>query len=54
MQIYCTYEMIINIQAAFEGIQNNSDNEFHNLYSKSNGMAERVSKSSLAKPCMVG
>ena len=54
MQICCAYEMITNIQAAFEGIQNNSDNEFHNLFSKSNGMAERVRKAPLAKPCMVG
>ena len=54
MRICCAYEMITNIQAAFECIQNNSDNEFHNLYSKSNGMAERVSKVPLTIPCIVG
>ena len=33
--------MITNVQAAFEDTQNNSDNEFHNLYSKANSIAER-------------
>ena len=50
MEICCTYEMITNVQAAFENIRNNSDNEFHNLYSKANSMAERVGKVPLTKP----
>ena len=36
--------MITNVQAAFEDIRNNSDNKIHNLYSKTNSMAERVCK----------
>ena len=39
--------MITNVQAGFEDTRNNSDNEFHNLYSKANGLAERVSKAPL-------
>ena len=31
MEICCAYEMIRNVQAAFEDIRNNSENEFHNL-----------------------
>ena len=41
MEICCTYEIITNVQAAFEDIRYNSDYEFHNLYSKANSMAER-------------
>ena len=44
MEICCTYKIIANVQAAFEDIRNNSDNEFHNLYSKTNSMTERVGK----------
>ena len=50
MEICCAYEMITNFQAAFEVIRNNSDNEFHNLYSKANSMAKRVGKAPLTKP----
>ena len=46
--------MITNVQAAFEDIRNNSDNEIHNLYSKANGMSERVGKAPLTKPRTVG
>ena len=54
MEICCAYEIITNVQAAIEDIRNNSDNEFHNLYSKANGMAERVGKASLTKRRIVG
>ena len=47
MKICCPYEMITNVQAAFEDTQNNSDNQFHNFYSKANSMAERVGKAPL-------
>ena len=54
MEIYCAYEMITNVQAAFEDIRNNSDNEFYNLYSKASNMAERVSKAPLTKARTIG
>ena len=54
MEICCTYEMITNVQAASEDIRNNSDNEFHNLYSKANNTAERVGKAPHTKPRKVG
>ena len=53
-EISCAYEMITNVQAAFEDMRNNSDHEFHYLYSKANSMAERVGKAPLTKPCTVG
>ena len=46
--------MITNVQAAFEDNRNNSDNEFHNLYSKANSMVERVGKAPLTKPRTFG
>ena len=42
--------MITNVQAAFEDIRNNSDNKIHNLYSKTNSMAERIAKLQILKP----
>ena len=54
MELCCAYELITNFQATFEDILNNSDNEFHNLYSKANSMAEKVGKAPLTKPRMVG
>ena len=54
MEICCAYEMITNVRAAFEDIRNNSDNEFHNLYSKANSIAERVGKAPFTKLCTVG
>ena len=42
--------MITNVQAAFEDIRNNSDNNIHNLYSKTSTMAERVRKTPNTKP----
>ena len=42
MEICCPYEMIAKVQTVFEDIRNNSDNEFHNLYSKANSMVEKV------------
>ena len=41
--------MITNVQAAYVDIRNNSDNEFHNLYSKANTMAEGLTKLRLLK-----
>ena len=41
MEICCAYEIITNVQAAIEDIRNNSDNEFHNLYSKANGIGRK-------------
>ena len=46
--------MITNVQAAFEDIRNNSDNKIHNLYSKTNSMAERVCKTPNTKTRTVG
>ena len=43
MEICGAFEMITNVQAAFD-IQKNSDNEFHTLYSKANSMAKRLGK----------
>ena len=42
--------MIKNVQAAFGDVQNNPDNEFHNLYAKANSKTKRVGKDSLTKP----
>ena len=46
--------MITNVQAAFEDIRNNSDNNIHNLYSKTNSMTERVCKTPNTKTRTVG
>ena len=46
--------MITNVQGASEDIRNNSDNEFHNLYSKANNTAERVGIAPHTKPRKVG
>ena len=46
--------MVTNVQAAFEDILNNSDNEFYDLHSKVNSMAERVVKVLLTKTNTVG
>ena len=54
MEICCTYKIITNVQAAFEDIRNISDNEFHNIYSKTNSMAERVGKAPLTKTRTLG
>ena len=54
MEICCAYEMITNVQAAFEDIRNNSGNEFHNLYSKAYSMAERAGKAPLTKTRTIG
>ena len=43
-----------NIQGTFVDIRNNSDNEFHNLYSIANSMEEKVDKAPLTQPCTVG
>ena len=53
MGICYAYEMITKVQAAFEDIQNNSYNEFHNLYSKANSIAEKVGKAPLNKTHIV-
>ena len=41
--------MSTNVQAAFVDMRNNSDNKFHNLYSKANTMAEKVCKDPVTK-----
>ena len=46
--------MVTNVRGAFEDIRNNSDNEFHNLYSKANSMGERVVKAPHTKSRKVG
>ena len=46
--------MVTNVQAAFEDILNNSDNEFYDLHSKVNSMAERVVKVLLTKTHTAG
>ena len=46
--------MVTNVQAAFEDIPSNSDNEFYDLHSKANNMAEKVGKVLLTKTHTVG
>ena len=47
MERCCAYEIITNAQAAFEDIPYNSENEFHNLYTKASSIAKRA----LRKKC---
>lgn len=54
MEISCAYEIITNIPVAFVDIQNKSDNEFHNIYSKAKSMAEKFGKTALTKLHTVG
>ena len=49
-----SFETITNVQAAFEDIRNNSDDEFSNLYSKVTSIAKRVDKAPLVKPRTAG
>ena len=54
MEISCAYKIITNIPVVFVEIQNKSDNEFHNIYSKAKSMAEKCGKTALTKPHTVG
>ena len=50
IEVCCAYEIITIVKAAFEDIRNNSDNEFHNLYSNANSMQKRLVKLHLLNP----
>ena len=49
MEICCEYKMITHVQAAFEGIRNNFDNDFI-IFTQRQIITERIGKAPLTKP----